>query len=93
VSAAESQGWRLEITDEAGQIIESLSRRCAPNKVAAALATNIRGVVALIQWRLAGPYIGRQFKHHVHGSPKVFTHGLDFYPFQDQSQSPPLSPW
>jgi hypothetical protein len=25
VSAAEWQGWRLEITDEAGQVIESLS--------------------------------------------------------------------
>jgi hypothetical protein len=25
VSAAEWQGWKLEITDEAGQVIESLS--------------------------------------------------------------------
>ncbi len=37
VSAAEWQGWTLEITDEAGRIIESLSRRSAPNKVAATL--------------------------------------------------------
>ena len=52
----------------------------------------LRGAIALVKRRFAGPYLTGQTEHPVHGSPKVLGAGLNPDTLQDQSEASSLPP-